>query len=89
MARPVSNEELASHKPRVERLAQEIGARPGVDLDDLVQEGWMYVFEGLRKDHQRTDDEIRTRMRRWSRRQAQQRSGWVPLDENLLVDEDG
>lgn len=87
--RPVSNEELASHKPRVERLAREIGARPGVDLDDLVQEGWLYVFEGLRKGHQRTDDQILTRMRRWVRKMAQQRSGWVPLDENQLVDEDG
>ena len=87
--RPVSNEELASHRPRVERLAREFGARPGVDLDDLVQEGWLYVFEGLRKGHQRTDDQIRTRMRRWIRRMGQQRSGWVPLDENKLVDADG
>lgn len=87
--RPVSSEELASHKPRVERLAREIGTRPGVDLDDLVQEGWLYVFEGLQKGHQRTDDQIRTRMRRWVRKMAQQRSGWVPYDDNELVNEDG
>lgn len=87
--RPVSNEELALHKPRVERLSREIGARPGVDLDDLVQEGWLYVWLGLRKGHQRTDEQILTRMRRWVRRMNNQRSGWVPLDDNQLVEDEG
>lgn len=79
--RAVSNEELAPHKARCESLARSIGARPGIEFDDLVQEGWVYVFTGLRKGTQRTDDQILSRMRRYIRKENNQRSGWVPLDE--------
>lgn len=89
MKRSVSNEELASHRPRVERLAREIGSRPGVEFDDLVQEGWMFVLTGLMKNHQRTDEQITSRMRRAIRRENNQRSGVVPLTDNLLVDDEG
>lgn len=88
--RTVSSEELSLHKPRCERLAHSLGRRPGVEVDDLVQEGWMFVFTGLREGHQRTDDQILSRMRRYIRKEQNQREGWVPLrDEDGADDEDG
>lgn len=86
--RSVSNEELASHKPRCERLARTLGARPGIEFDDLVQEGWFFVFTGLRNGNQRTDDQILSRLRRYIRKEHNQREGWVPLDENTVPVED-
>ena len=86
--RSVSNEELAAHKPRVEALARTMGQRPGVDFDDLVQEGWVYVFEGLRDGHQRTNQQILGRMRRLARTEANQRAGVVPLVEGSQGDAD-
>ena len=80
--RPVTDAELASHKPRVEALARTMGQRPGVEFDDLVQEGWVYVFTGLREGNQRTDQQILSRMRRAAKREANQRSGVVPLRES-------
>lgn len=74
--RAVSNEELATWKPRLERLAQTYRRR--AEVDDLVQEGWIYVWRQLQRGvhpSQITDDKIRNRMKDWCKRLQAQEAG--------------
>lgn len=75
MHREVSDSRLASERPRLERLADEFGHRPGVDRDDLVQEGWIYVWQTLRRGHEPTNEDIQKRMMRWVRKMHRQSLG--------------
>ena len=77
--RAVSNEELATWKPRLERIAQAFRNR--AEVDDLVQEGWIFVWRSLQKGVHPTDDMIRKTMRMWCRtlkRQEEGRNARIP-----------
>ena len=71
--RVVSNEELATWRPHLEQLAQAYKRR--AEIDDLVQEGWIYVWRQLQAGIHPTDDKIRNRMRDWCRKLRAQEDG--------------
>lgn len=80
--RAVSSEELKAWKPRLKQLAGPF--RKQAEEDDLVQVGWIYVWESLRDGIFPTDENIRRRMSNWCRtlrRQESGRSERLPEDE--------
>jgi Sigma-70 region 2 len=78
MAVAVSDSELAAYRPRLERLASRFAGRPYVDQDDLVQEGWILLWESRKKGHEATDEQILKRMRGWATKMNKQRLGIPP-----------
>ena len=69
----VTNEELAVWKPRLESVARAF--RGQAEVDDLVQEGWIFVWQSLARGVHPSDEQIRNRMRNWCRTLRRQESG--------------
>lgn len=65
MAAVVTDQMVAAYLPRVERLARRFRNRPGVDEDDLIQEGLIDVWLTLRRGQSPSDTFIASRMLRW------------------------
>lgn len=81
-AHVVTDEELATWKPRLEQLARAF--RNQAEEDDLVQVGWIFVWQSLSRGAHPTDEMIRARMSNWCRtlrRQESGRSERLPEDE--------
>jgi DNA-directed RNA polymerase specialized sigma24 family protein len=68
--RAVSDAEMASYLPRVERQARRFAGLSGAEFDDLVQEGWEKVFLLLREDLEVSNTAIKNVMRDWLRKCA-------------------
>lgn len=86
MAHPL-NEQVAAAQPRVESLARQFGGIPGVEFDDLVQEGLIAVWQSLERGIEPSNEFIKNRMRDWMRyvrRQLPADYGdMLPLDQVL------
>lgn len=83
-AAAVSREELAAWLPRLEQLARPF--RNQAEEDDLVQEGWIFVWQSLAAGIHPTDVLIRSRMSNWCRTLRRQESG---RSERLPEDDEG
>lgn len=70
----VTHEELAAWRPRVEAIARRFGTRRA-EFDDLVQEGWIRVWNSLEQGEFPTDQQIRNSMRNWARTLRRQTYG--------------
>lgn len=80
----VTDTELTVWKPRLVKIAKAF--RNQAEEDDLVQEGWIFVWTSLKRGVHPTDDMIRNRMRNWCRtlrRQEQGRSERLPEDDEV------
>ena len=53
--------------PEVKRIAKRYVGRHGAELDDLVQEGIIFVWQSLQRGIIPKEDLIRARMRNWCR----------------------
>lgn len=84
--RAVSDQELAAYRPRLEQLAVRFAGRPFVDHDDLVQEGWILVWEKKQQGFEPTDEQILARMAKWARTVTRQRQG-IPKRARLPKDD--
>jgi DNA-directed RNA polymerase specialized sigma24 family protein len=62
----VSNEAVVEHLPRVERWAR-VFQNEYAEFDDLVQEGWLKVFELIRDGKPVSNTAIKNAMRNWVR----------------------
>lgn len=63
----ISNEEVAVYKPYVERLAARFYKRDyRIEHDDLVQEGWIHVWQCLEKGERPTNVGIMNIMKNWA-----------------------
>lgn len=63
----VSNEAVAEHLSRVQRLARRFNGVAGAEYDDLVQEGLLKVFLLIRDDQPVSNTAIKNAMRDWVR----------------------
>jgi len=68
--RAVSDEEMASYLPRVEKQARRFAGLSGAEFDDLVQEGWLKVFLLRQEDEEVSNTAIKNAMRDWLRKCA-------------------
>lgn len=59
--------ELKQYWPELTRYAKKYVGRFGAELDDLVQEGAIFVWQSLQKGITPSEDHIRNRMRNWVR----------------------
>jgi hypothetical protein len=59
--------ELKQYWPELTRYARKYVGRFGAELDDLVQEGAIFVWQSLQKGITPSEDHIRNRMRNWVR----------------------
>jgi len=59
--------EIKQYWPELTRLARKYVGRFGAELDDLVQEGAIFVWQSLQKGITPSEDHIRNRMRNWTR----------------------
>lgn len=61
------NGEVAGYRGLVESLAPKFVGRNGAELDDLVQEGLVFVWQSLERGIQPVPDLIEGRMKSWVR----------------------
>ena len=78
--------ELKQYWPELTKYARKYTGRFGAELDDLVQEGAIFVWQSLQKGITPSEDHIRNRMRNWVRTlEYQTRYGRIkePVDPPL------
>lgn len=75
------NEAIAAEEPRLKRLAYRYVDRNGAELDDLVQEGRIAIWQSLERDVHPSNEFIENRMKMWIRHLG----GQLPADyEDML-----
>jgi DNA-directed RNA polymerase specialized sigma24 family protein len=62
---PVSDDQIRSYDPHVASLARKYVGRAGAELDDLVQEGRIAVWQSLEDLRPPSTEFIEFYMRRW------------------------
>ena len=67
VAEPISSAIRDYWYPELKRIARKYVGRHGAELDDLVQEGAIFVWQSLERGITPKEDLIRARMRNWIR----------------------
>jgi hypothetical protein len=89
------NEQIADYGGLLASLAAKFVGRNGAELDDLIQEGRIFVWQSLERGIQPAAEQIENRMKDWvkwlGRREAIEYGAMLPLDEpvGLFKDTDG
>jgi DNA-directed RNA polymerase specialized sigma24 family protein len=71
----VSNEQVAQYWDACEALARPFVGRAGAEMDDLHQEGLIFVWESLADGVDPSARMIQNRMKNWVRTLSRQRRG--------------
>lgn len=63
----ITNEVIAEYVPRVKSIARKYVGRNGAELDDLIQEGLIFIWLSLKKQIMPSMDLVDKRMKNWVR----------------------
>ena len=84
----VTDAQIAAYEPLCEALARRFVGRNGVEADDLVQEGRIFVWQSLKRGIHPSAEMIENRMRDLVRLEGRQRQGeGVPYEAMLPLDD--
>lgn len=82
------NGQVAKYRGLVETLAEQFARSNPNELDDLVQEGLIFVWQTLQRGHRVSEEHIRNRMLNWlSYRSRQLRHQDKPYEVMLPLED--